>query len=73
MKAYLRCILIQQVAKFNKESGEWEENTRREVIVAENNYVINQTFRKKEIWLEEQQKHKIAITSKPENRLLFQK
>lgn len=38
LKAFLRGVLIQQMAKFNKEARSEEEGTLREAIEAENNY-----------------------------------
>lgn len=70
MKAYLRGVLNQQVAKFNKEARVGEENIQREVIEAENNYVINPTPRREKIWLDKQD-YKIAVMRKAETRQLL--
>lgn len=43
LKAYLRGVLIQQVAKLKKDARVWKENIRREVIDAEKNYVMDPT------------------------------
>lgn len=67
LKAFLRGILIQQVVKIKKESREWEESIRKEVIEAENNYVNDPTLEKQKIWLNKQQGDRIAIIRKVEN------
>ena len=71
LKAYLRGVLIQQIAKFNKKARESEEKSRREVLEAENNYVGDPTPKGKKIWLEKQQAYKSVITREVETRRLF--
>lgn len=71
LKAYLRGVPIQQVAKFNKEAKIWEERIRREVIEAENNYVTDPSSEREKIWLDKQQDYKITIMRKVETRQLF--
>lgn len=71
LKAYLRGVLIQQVAKFKKEAKVWEENIQREVLEAENNYVTDPSSEREKAWLDKQQDYKIAIMRRVEIRRLF--
>ena len=49
LKAFLRGILIQQVAKIKRNSREWEEKIREEVLEAEKQYVENPTLSKQRL------------------------
>lgn len=55
MKAFLRGLLIQQVAKIKRRSREWEESIRKEVILLGKQYVEDPNPEKQRRWLIKQQ------------------
>lgn len=56
------------MVKYNKDTRVWEEKFRREVLEAENNYIIDPTPGRETIWLEKQQEYKIAIMQNVETK-----
>lgn len=73
LKAFLRGILIQQVAKIKQVSREWENKIKKELATAEKEYVEDPSPEKQGEWLNEQQECKVVVTRKSENKRLFQK
>lgn len=61
LKAFLRGVLIQQMAKFNKEARSEDEKSLRKVLEAENNYIRNPTPEKEIAWQDKQQEYKPVI------------
>lgn len=73
LKAFLRGVLIQQMAKFNKEARSEEEGTLRDALEAENNFIRNPTPELESTWQEKQQKYKLVVMQKVETRRLLQR
>ena len=73
MKAFLRGLCIQQVAKTKKASRDWEKRIREELVYAEREYIEDPTLDKQRIWLNKQQDYKNVRIRKSENKKLFQK
>ena len=72
LKAFLRGLCIQQVAKIKKVSREWENRIWMELENTEKEYIENPTLEKQRIWLNKQQEYRVEIR-KSENKRLFQK
>lgn len=73
LKAFLRGILIQGVAGVKKRAREWEEGIRRELELAEKQYLDDPTLEKKKVWKDKQESYRTAVLRRGENKQLFQK
>lgn len=72
LKAFLRGVLIQQVAKFNKEARNGEEKIQKEVFEAESNDMMDPTPEREKTWLDKLQDYKVVVMQKAETRCLLQ-
>lgn len=73
LKAFLRGVLIQQMAKFNKEARSEEEDTLKDALEVENNFIRNPNPELERTWQEKQQKYKLVVIQKAETRRLLQR
>lgn len=72
LKAFLRGILIQGVAGVKKKAREWEEGIRRDLEMAEKQFLDDPTPVRQKLWEDKQESYRIAVLRKGENRQLFQ-
>lgn len=73
LRAHLRGLLIQQVARTKGKPREWKRVSRKEATQAERRYVEDPTPDRQKEWLDKQQVYKMAIIRKSENRRISQR